>query len=451
MPRRVVSPEEIVNALSFEKDSYALEEMDELYANLALPSYVHGYSLGIEYMYNWFRSKFDPKFFVGGIYIDGKHVLDDYSRLNEYHMKNIIKGQNPRARIAPRVQFDYDRDGLDFYAAPPEVYLRRSAFQGSFFRDYDRGLFLGYVPRGMRMDFDFKVRVNSRSQQLDTYNKMELNFRNGATQAEYISADYHVPKYIILDIADKAGFEIYNGEVLNTIGFLEYLNRHSDLTFLFKLRAINMQPEYFIRQPNIYTHIAVRDKLQLDDGERDGKLDFNFHIEMNAVLDMPIPHYYAYYSAHTIKEDIMVKELDDAVAVYTINVYEIPKVDKHGWMQGAYTDYQAEDGDTYIDFAPIFRGDNPLSRAINHDYTAGVSPSRFINIEVYRDEAIAKRVNCSIDWSTQRLIFEHPEDKGILHIVIYYDREYVNELESTRLKMKETRISKDEEKINPKK
>ena len=56
----------------------------------------------------------------------------------------------------------------------------------------------------IKMDFGFKVRVNTRAEQVDTFNKMELRFRNGATQSEYLSMDYHVPKYIILDIANKA-------------------------------------------------------------------------------------------------------------------------------------------------------------------------------------------------------------------------------------------------------
>ena len=48
----------------------------KLYGNLALPSYVHGYSLAIEYMYDWFKSKFPKDFFRGGIYIDGKKLTD---------------------------------------------------------------------------------------------------------------------------------------------------------------------------------------------------------------------------------------------------------------------------------------------------------------------------------------------------------------------------------------
>ena len=183
----------------------------KLYGNLALPSYVHGYSLAIEYMYDWFKSKFPKDFFRGGIYIDGKNVLDDYKRLNEYAMKNIIKGQNPRARIAPTVEYDFDREGLDLYQAPPEIYLKRSNYQDAFFKDYERNMFLGFMPRALRMDFAFKVRVNSRSEQLDTFNRMELYFRNGSTQYSYISVDFHVPKYIILDIAKRAGFELCQG------------------------------------------------------------------------------------------------------------------------------------------------------------------------------------------------------------------------------------------------
>lgn len=443
MPRKIVTSDSIEKVVQLPENKYGFDRVKNLHGNLALPSYVHGYSLAIEYMYNWFRSKFPKDFFRGGIYIDGKNVLDDYSRLNDYNMKNIVKGQNPRARMAPVVEYDYDRDGIDLYTAPPEIYLKRSSFQDAFFKDYDRDMFLGFVPRGLRMNVGYKVRLNSRSQQLDTFNKMELDFRNGATQYEYISVDFHVPKYIMLDIAKRAGFKVVNNDVVDVIEFVQYLNAHSDLPFLFKLRAINMKSEYFIRINNLYTHIAVKDKLQLDDGERDGKLDFNFHIEMNAVLDIPIPHYYAYYCAEEILGDVAVQESHEGcVAVYSINIYDIPKIDEHGWAQGALTDYQTDKGDSYIDIAPIFGGDNPLSRAINHDLTKGVSPSKFINIKLFRDDDVAKEVGFTMDWSKMRINFNQPENEEIIHIAIYYDREYINELEIENGRLNESRISK---------
>lgn len=443
MARQHISPQEITKDIDL-PTSYGFERVKKLHGNLALPSYVHGYSLAIEYLYNWFKSKFDKDFFRGGIYIDGKNVLDDYKRLNDYAMRNIVKGQNPRARMEPRVEYDYDREGLDLYQAPAEVYLRRSKYQDSFFKDYDRDIFLGFMPRALKMTTNFKVRVNSRSQQLDTYNRMELYFRNGSTQYEYISADFHVPKYIMLNIANRAGFQIINGEVVDIIEFIQYLNQHSDIPFLFKLRAINQQPEFFIRLNNIYAHIAVMDKLQLDDGERDGKLDFNFHIDMNVILEIPIPHYYSYYSADELTSTITVKENEDCVALYSINIMDIPKVDEHGWGQAAYTDYQTDEGDINIDISPILRGSNSLTNAINHDLTLGISPKKYINIKVYRDDDIAKEVDFDMDWINKTIEFKYPAVEEVLHIVMYYDRDYINSLETEVNKYNESRIATTE-------
>lgn len=431
MARTRITPDRLVKEISVIKDRYRFDKINDLYATLALPSYVHGYSLGIEYMYNWFKSKFPDDFFKGGIYIDGKHVLDDYKRLNDHYMKNIIKGENPRARMAPVVEYDWDREGIDVYQGPPQVYLRRSKYEDSFFKDYERGLFLGMKTREMRMDVAYKVRVNSRSQQLDTYNRMELYCRNGATQYEYISVDFHIPKYIMLSIADKAGFEIKNSEVVNVIEFVQYLNRHSEIPFLFKMRAINQQPEYFIRINKLYTHIAIRDKLSLDDGERDGKLDLNFGIEMATILDMPIPHYFSYYAASPIMSDVKVVEANEGcVAIYSINIVDIPNVNEHGWNIVAVTEYKTDEGDKTIDLNPIFAGDNPLHRAINHELTNGISPDRFIDIKIFRDDDISKVPEYKIDWQKMELEFRYPEDEEMLQIAIYYDHEYINELET---------------------
>lgn len=426
-----------ISEIELRRDNGPGEVTKKLYGNLALPSYVHGYSLAIQYMTNWFETKFDKDYFKGGIYVDGKHVLDDYKKLS----KNVIKRINPKARIAPVVEYDYDRDGLDIYMAPPEVYLRRSRYQDSFFKDYDRDIFLGVSMRALRMNFNFKVRVGTRSQQLDIFNKMELNFRVGATQHDNISVDFHIPKAIILNIAERAGFEIKNGEVVDIINFLNYMNQHSDLPFLFKIRAINQKAEFFIRVTGLYTHIACKDKLQLDDGERDGKLDTNFHVEMNATLTIPIPHYYAFYSADELTTKLELKESNDTVAIYSINIFDIPKTDEHGWNQAAVTAYATDKGDTEMDLSSLFTGDNILAKAINHDLARGVSPSHFINIKVYNDDDISKECNIKMDWNTRTAYFlDGPQPEKTLSIVIYYDRVYINQLDTEMNNYNNTRI-----------
>lgn len=436
MDRETISPDEIISTI-MRKDNNPGEKIKKLYANLALPSYVHGYSLAIQYMTQWFENKFDKDYFKGGIYVDGKHVLDDYKKFS----KNVVKRLNPKARIAPVIEYEYDRETIDSYFAPPELYLHRSNYAESFFKDYDRDIFLGINMRALRMNFNFKIRLNNRSQQLDLFNKMELDFRIGATQSENISADFHIPKSILLNIADRAGFEIKNNEVVDIIDFLSYLNSHSDLPFLFKIRAINQKPEFFIRLNGLYTHISTKDKLQLDDGERDGKLDTNFHIEMNATLTIPIPHFYSYYSATELTTTIETKERDDTIAIYSVNIFDIPKVDENGWAQAAVTEYVTESGDTEMDLSSIFTGDNILAQAIQHDLTRGISPYHFINIKVYRGADVAKLCEIKMDWDSKIAYFSQPEEEDNLSIVVYYDRNYINNLDIELNKYNQNRIS----------
>lgn len=429
------------------KDSYHQTVVDKVHGNLVLPSYVHGYSLAIEYITNWFRSKFPKDYFVGGVYIDGKNVLDDYKRLNDFLQKAITKGQNPRARIEPRVQYDYDRDNVDFYMAPPELYLKRSRMQQAFFKDYDRNLFLGMEPRALRMDFNFKVRVNSRAQQQDIYSRMELYFRVGATQRDMISADFHVPSQIMLDIAEKAGFKVKNECVVDVIEFVQYLNRHSEMPFLFKLRAINQRPEFFIRMNNLYTHIAIKDKLQLDDGERDGKLDFNFHVEMNAVLTIPIPHYYAYYTEKDLMGSIPATAPQKyEVPIYSINLFDIPKVDEHGWAIAASVDYITDTGDTELDVSHVFSNENSTTtRLIKHELLNGISPSRFINVHIYRDDDVNKELFYEkVDWKNMKIIFREPESERVMHVAFYTDREFINtlDIELNKYRSNRTEVNK---------
>ena len=437
MPREKASVREIADTIALRRSKYTEELSEKLYSNLAIPSYVHGYSLAIQYMYNWFESKFEKDFF-NSIYVDGKHVLDDYKHFS----KMVVKGQNPRARIEPRIEYDYDREFLDTYMAPPELYLKKSNRNESFFKDHDRKLFLALDMKALRMNFNFKIRVSTRAQQLDLYNRILMYFRIGSTMHENLSVDFHIPKDIMLSIADVAGFRIVNNEVVDIIEFLQYLNSHSDIPFLFKIRAINQKAEFFIRLNGLYTHINCIDKPQLDDGERQGKLDFNFHIEFNAILTIPIPHFYAYHSA---KPKMMHIEVGDfkPVAIYSISPIEIKDTDENGWGLAAVTEYATDKGETFVDLSRIFEGNDTLGKAIRHTLSLGVSPYKFVNIKMYYNEDIAKTCSFKFDWDTKIATFDKPANKEILSIAIYYDKVYMNTLEIEAKKYNNSRISSD--------
>lgn len=438
--RRILSASEIAaerGMLRDDMDRHAV--VTRLYSSLVLPSYVHGYSVAIEYMYKWFTKRFSSDYFRGGVYIDAKNVLDEYKQL----YPTPIKRENPRARIGCTVDTDFDREDVDVYIAPPELLLRRSQYNDSFFKDYDRNMYLGFASRAMRMNFNFKVRVNSRAKQLDLLNQMELYFRIGSTQFEYISVDFHIPKQLVLYIAERAGFKVVAGEVEDTLSFLQYMNQHSDLPVLFKIRAINQQAEYFIRMNDIMAHIKTRDKLQKDDGERDGKLDFNFHVEMDAELTMLVPHFYALYDEKDLKFKLDTKYIEDnMVPVYSINVVDPPKTNERGWGQAAITSYQADEDDIDIDLSAIFKGDNVLTRAVANSKKLGISPDKYIDIVVYSNIDVAKTYPIKMDWETYKAKYiRGPLPRGdIMQIAIYYDREYINDLDITLGNYNNTRV-----------
>ena len=410
-----------------------------LYSSLMMPSYVNGYSICIEYMKNWFISQFGKDYFRT-VYINGKHVLDDWKHFNNY----AIKREKPMVAIVPTVDYDYDRENLDMYMADKNLLLKRSNFQQSFFRDNKKSIFLYMQMRVLRMNFNFRIRLNSRSEQLDLYNKMEIWFRIGATQQKWISADFHIPYEVMLDIAKDADFEIKDNMIVDITEFLSYMNNHSDLPFIFKIRAINQKPEFFIRVREIYVHIDTKDKLQMNDGEREGKLDTNFEIELPCVVDMPVPQFYAYFNQIPLQYDI--KLIDNStIGLYTINTFEIPETNNIGWGKMFITEYLADEGETSIDLSPFISGSGNVSVVYDNCIKNNITPKTFLDIHAYRSNAgnsYDSSVNLDVIHKTLQLEVPALKDENIT-IACYYDHNYVNDYVSTMRNYNHTRVSDD--------
>lgn len=411
----------------------------KLYRNLVLPSYVHGYSLAIEYMKKWFVDKF-PKDYFKVIHINGKHVLDDWKHFNNY---NIVR-EKPMLAIVPTIDYDYDRETLDTYLADPKLLLARSDFQQSFIKDYESMTFLYVQMRALKMNFTFKVRVNTRAEQLDLFNRMELWFRIGATQHEYLNADFHIPYDIMLNIAEANHFDIKDNKIVNVFEFVNYLNSHSDLPIIYKMRAINQKPEFFMRVTGMYTHIATRDKISLDDGEKSGKLDTNFHLEMQATLTIPIPHFYAYFAQIPTSHTIAVNENKQGIGIYSINNFEIPPENKLGWGRIVFTSYLCEKGEKQIDISSILMSGGNVTEAIKYYIEKGVSPNSFLDIKIYRSDDKEKLVPFYMDYYDFNLHLNNPmEREEAVDIVIYADKETINNTVIMINNYKENRIASE--------
>lgn len=406
----------------------------KLLRTLALPSYVHGYSLAIQYMREWFVNKF-PKGYFKTVFINGKHVLSDWKSFNNYD----IKREKPMLSIVPTIDLDYNRDNIDLYQADENLLLRTSDYEQSFFKDYEKKQYLYCRMRALRMNFNFRVRVNTRSEQLDDYNRMELWFRIGSTQHTRCSIDFHIPDEIITSLACKAGFELVKDEAENRMciqkkdvcDLTNYLNKHSELPIIYKYRGIDQQPGYFMRVDNLYTHISCLDKLQLNDGDQVGKLYDNFDIEMQAILTIPIPHFFALFQENYINRTLSVREPEPGdLNLYTINPFQIPPVDENGWGQFALTSYMTDKMESFIDVSSILDGGGNVSRVIDYSIKNGIDPRMFINTHAYLSDIFdqSKEISINVDYGKKIIYINNPvNEEQMLNLVFYADKKYIND------------------------
>jgi hypothetical protein len=337
----------------------------------------------------------------------------------------MTKRNKPALAIIPTINFEYDRNNQDTYMGGKELLIGKFNNNKSFFRDYEKNIFLGLNLRELEVGFYYRVRVSTRAQQIDLYRHMELAFKIGFTQYEYIQVDFHIPMELMLNIANHAGFLIEDNKIKDIVGFVNYMNSYSEFPITYKLRTINGKNEFFIRVPNVYVHIACLDKLSADDGEVEGVGTNNFNIDMQAVLRIMVPHYYVYKSAQKITKYIPTSELDSTIGIYTFKVFDIPETNERKWAKYITTAYEldyTEQINIPIDISVLFKDD--LKKIINDHLNIGISPSSFIDIRLYN---YSENSPCTIDWIN--MILTVPEFiSGRIHIVIYMDMKYYNEL-----------------------
>lgn len=427
----------------------------KLYKAMQLPSYVHGYSLAIEYMRDWFLKKF-PKDYFKTVYVNGSHILDNWKNWNNYN----IKREKPMLAIVPTLNYDWDRDNLDMYMADAKMLLHQSNYDQSFIKDYYNMAFLYLRLREMEMNFTFRIRVSTRAQQLDLFNKMELWFRVGTTQQDNISADFHIPTDLLMQLAKDAHFEIdpKTNLPVDLSAFIQYLNLHSSAPIVFKMRAVNQQPAFFVRARNLFTHISIRDKISLDDGEREGKLETNYHLEMQIRLRMPIPHFYAYMAQLPLKNYISIGEQKPVLGIYTINNYDIKPENEVGWPSVVVTSYFAEKGEEYIDISSLFNSSEwPVAKVLKADLAVGISPSGFLDVQVYHNNGETmngRSANYHVDFNKMRIYLDEIVVENINYdIAIYADMNYVSSRLTTMELYNKDRVQSDQtdDKFDPNK
>ena len=393
--------------------------------SVTLPSQHQAYAVCVEFAKKWFLEKFKPNYF-NSIYVEGSHSFDEFRKFSEIDQK--LKRSNPLLAIIPSIDASHNRQWID---SQPEIplMLRRSRIEGTFFNDMQKGLHCQLIFKTILMNFTYKIRSDTRAEQLDLAEFIKLKHRAGWTETRDIAVDIHIPKQIILQIAFDNGFKITNdGEVEEPMKLLEYLNSHSYIPFLYKLRCSTGNKEFFLKVPNCVAHIKT-EMPSIDDGERQDMTSSNYNIDFQIEIEMTAPYCYTYFSQHEHPFLISMPTYSnyDKIAIMAAQMTILPDVDCNGWDKIVTTEYDVDEEDLKapidIDFKELFRG-HDLEKIINFTRAIAVSPTVFLNFIMFND---AIDLPYKMDWDSLICHIERPITNCTTVIGIYADRKYIND------------------------
>jgi len=434
-------------------NTFRQQHSKTLYRSICVPSTVQAYSLCIEYMKKWFLSKF-PKDTFKSIYIDGKNIYDDFRSLSKLE---LLKRQKPALTITPSISWDFDNESIDSYPYGMDLYVQTGKFKNSFFNAPSNSSYMGIGMETMLMRFNFRLKVETRAQQLDIFKFIKLACRIGFTCGEDVDLDFHIPYTLMIQLARDNGFEVQTetvseGNIKETIknvpGFLRWLNMHSTLPFLYKHRTLNGNNEFFIRMRNMYVHLRPQD-LSADDGEREGQMTNNFGIEFSVEVRFPAPKMYAYYSdnAHKLKTvyGAWYQPNGPVSTCYTFKGSVVPDKNKYNWPLYMSTTYEDDEDKINlpleVDFSELLEGD--IGECIADCLSKGVSPAIFCDLIFFNG---GEYITGKFDWETLTFKSNTPIRNTGTFIGVYVDGDYINDYVITKTSANKNRISESDKK-----
>ena len=389
--------------------------------SVMLPSQHQAYAVCVEFAKKWFIEKYKDNYF-NSIYVEGTHSFDEFRKFSEIDQK--LKRSNPLLAIVPSIDINHNRQWIDSQPELP-LLLRRSRIEGTFFNDNKKGLFCQLIFKTILMTFTYKIRLDTRAEQLDMVEFIKFYHRAGWTETKNLAVDIHVPKEIILQIAFDNGFKITsNGEIEEPMKLLEYLNNHSYIPFIYKLRCSTGNKEFFLKVPNCVAHIKS-EMPQMDDGERQDTVLTNYTIDFQIEVEMTAPYCYTYYSQYEQPYIVNMPTHNnyDKIAIMSATATILPELDCNGWDKFVITEYEVDKEDINkpidIDFNELFNG-HDLKRIIDYTKAIDISTSIFIIVT-------GLPLEYQLDWNTMTCHINSPIRNCTTVIGIYADRKYINE------------------------
>lgn len=424
------------------------EYFKKLKTNLLVPSTNQAYSCAIEYIENWFYSKFKPNYFKQ-TFLDASHIMDQLRKLKKQDLYSVSK---PACVISVDIDTNYNRNNLDLYNLGKTVMSNRLSFADSFFFDRDKNTFVAMKMEMLLFNVNFRMKFASRALQLNCWKQCQLGLRSNGTQKEYIDIDYNIPNELIVQLAEDAGYEINAcGKVNDPILFLQYLNSHSRLPFYYKFDSSTGHMDYFLKVPRNVVHLRIGN-IDINQGSDHGMLKSDFEVYFTVELRFPSIKFYSYYSLITRENIKCIKKIDaDSFIVAMTNLSKIPTKDEHGWQWSMQRDYSFEENEldmiknkqlVSINFKECVE---ELIDVINYTRSIAISPEAFINIKIFCD---IKEIPISIDWKNYTIHFKELVDSGKCKLVLYMDNNYFHTQVTNLKDYDKHRIQKSDIKMN---
>lgn len=395
--------------------------------SVVLPSQQQAFAVCTEVILQWFLDKYPDKFF-NSVYVDGSHSFDEFRKLSKINQQ--MRKTNPLLALVPNIDPSYNRDWID---STPEIpmLLRRSRFEGVFLSDveHNKGLHLQLIFKTIKMNFTFKIRLDTRSQQLDMMEYIKIKHRAGWSETLTKDMDIHVPKNIISQIAFDNAFDLTKGGTPKyPIEVLNYLNTHSLIPFIYKLRCATGNDEYFIKVPNCTVHIKS-EIPSMDEGERTNAITTNYNIEFPLEVEMTAPYCYTYFSQKDEHKYLCNGNIinGDKVVIMQASLTTIPQEDRNHWALLTTTEYSVDETDINkpldIDFKELFAG-TEIGMVLDYTQKIAISPAVFLNFIMFNN---SNELKYTMDWGK---MIAHIESGIVVDrtiIGIYVDKKYVND------------------------
>ena len=439
--QKYLARDESIKSLIFEVNPVRTLQKD-MHLELCLPDPSLAFSLCVEYATSWVLAGFAANFFKT-IHVSGNHIIRDF-RNHDFH--DFARVQKPALAIIPEYDSGFDDDGRQIDLFGTRTYTRgRFLLQQSFFKDYQKKLFLAMEMELMLVHFTYRMKVDGKGMALHLMKHCRGRFHSKATKSEYIDIDYHIPTELMIALAKDTGFEVNEQEryIKNIDNFISYVNSRSASPIMYKWREAKGGFEFYIRVPNQVVHTAVKD-VTVDDGDNEGHLQNNFVVEFQTDVRFPSPGKYAYFSAKAFDSLPKISSDKGSFGMYQFVLCKIPIENDKGWMQYAEFDYMDEDDYNKRPMVmtdlkeTLFKIDDGRFLSMIQDHIDKyISPDMFMEIKVFNDQ---RQVPVIISWRDFSI-----KSKGILvdqisHVVIYVDLKYKNEYEYNKRGVSKSRI-----------